>query len=175
MMVNWLIVLRAMVLALLMVPSVASAAVEVTFWSHPRDNDYEHTFIVMRGTIEATGTRVDTNIGFTAAARASPILLVRPANGRMQRVSRGYIGRSRPHFTLRLTDAQYLVLQTFIARWRAVPQPSYNLRTRNCVHFVMGAAEALGLRVNRDTPHTFDPAAFLAEIERLNPRLVAAR
>ena len=164
-----------LLLALTIAPAAARAEVEVAFWSHPRDRDYEHTFLIMRGTVDATHERIDSNVGFTAAERASPMLLVRSANGRLQRVSRGYVGRSRAHFTLRLDDARFLALRAYIARWRAAPQPSYNLHRRNCVHFVMGAAEVLGLRINRDTAYVLDPAAFLDELARLNPRVMPLR
>lgn len=172
--------LRAILLPLFLLMSLlaapARAEVLVTFWSHEQDENYPHTFLVLQGTVDATGRRVDTNIGFTARS-ASPAVLIGPVEGRMERVSRGYIARatSRPHFSLRLNDAQYAALQAHIARWRAQAQPNYDLNNRNCVHFVMEAAALLGLQVNRRSAYFLDPPRFLAEVMRLNPRLVPAR
>ncbi len=157
-------------LLLLILPGPALAEVVVTFWSHERDQNYPHAFMVLRGTVDATGEAVNTNIGFTAVS-ASPMVLLRSVSGRMETVSAAYILRpaSRPHFTLTLDDAGYARLMAFVARWRAVPQPSYNLNRRNCVHFVMEAAALLGLAVDRRSAHIRQPREFLDEVLRLNP------
>ena len=170
---RWLLAVVVPLLALIAaVP--AAADVTVTFWSHSRDQNYQHAFIVMQG--EANGVPVDSNIGFTAR-RVSPLVLIRSVEGMMETVSAGYIARatSRPHFALRLDDAQYARLAAFIARWRAQPQPNYNLNRRNCVHFVMEAAATLGLNVNRQTRHLRDPQAFLDEVMARNPQLTRVR
>ncbi len=151
-------------------PAPAAAEIVATFWSHERDQNYEHGFVTLQGTIEATGERVNTNVGFTAR-RVSPMVLFRSVEGQMETVSAGYILRptSRPHFSITLDDAGYARLMAFVARWRAHAQPSYNLNTRNCVHFVMEAAVVLGLSVNRQSPHFRNPRAFLDDVVRLNP------
>jgi hypothetical protein len=158
-----------------LLPAPAAAEVVATFWSHDRDQNYEHAFIVLRGTVDATGQRVNTNIGFTAR-RVSPLVLVRSVEGQMETVSAGYISRatSRPHFRVVLDDAAYARLMAFVARWRSEPQPNYNLNRRNCVHFVMEAAALLGLTVNRQTPHIREPRQALEELTRLNPRVERA-
>lgn len=157
-------------------PANARAEVVVTFWSHERDQNYPHAFLTMRGTIDATGEAVDTNIGFTART-VSPMVLLGSVAGQMEVLSAGYIARptSRPHFALRLNDEQYARLTGFIANWRAAPQPSYNLSRRNCVHFIMEAAAMLGLSVNRSSSHFRRPGEFLNEVMRLNPHLSPAR
>jgi hypothetical protein len=159
-------------LSLLILPGPAMAEVVATFWSHDRDQNYEHGFIVLRGTVDATGERVDTNIGFTARS-VSPMVLLRSVEGQMETVSAGYIARaaSRPHFRMVLDDAAYVRLMAFVARWRAAPQPSYNLNRRNCVHFVIEAAAILGLTVNRRTSHVRRPRQALEEVAQLNPRV----
>lgn len=163
---------RALFLALLvaLLPAPAAAQVVATFWSHDRDQNYEHAFIVLQGTIESTGERVDTNIGFTAR-RISPLVLIRSVEGQMETVSAGYIARatSRPHFSVTLDDAGYARLMAFVTRWRSAPQPNYNLNRRNCVHFVMEAAAVLGLTVNRQSRHFRAPRQFLEEVTALNP------
>ena len=172
--------LRAILLSLTLLLSAwgapASAEVVVTFWSHDRDQNYQHAFLVMRGRIDATGEAVDTNIGFTAR-RLTPGLLWGSVQGQMERLSDGYVARatSRPHFSVRLDDAGYARLQAFIARWAADRQPNYNLNRRNCIHFIMDAAATLGLSVNRRTGHLRDPKSFLEEVMRLNPGLEIAR
>ena len=167
--------LFAMVAALLLPSSAVRAEVVVTFWSHARDRNYPHAFLVMRGRVDATGQVVDTNIGFTARS-ISPMVLLGSVRGQMEVLSPGYVARatSRPHFALRLNDAQYARLQAFIARWRAAPQPNYNLNSRNCVHFIMEAAAELGLVVNRASANFREPGLFLDEVMQLNPRLAPA-
>ncbi len=168
--------LTALILIVALVAGPARADVTVTFWSHDRDQNYQHAFIVMRGQVDATGEVVDTNIGFTAR-RVSPGILWGSVEGMMETVSAGYMARptSRPHFTMQLNDAQYAQLSAFIARWRAHAQPSYSLSRRNCVHFVLEAAALLGLSVNRDSRHFRNPRAFLDEVMARNPRLMGAR
>ena len=167
----------ALVAALgLLVAVPARADVTVTFWSHTRDQNYPHAFILMRGRVDATGEVVDSNIGFTAR-RLSPGLLFGSVDGQMETLSAGYVARatSAPHFSVRLDDAGYARLTAAIARWRAAPQPGYNLNRRNCVHFVMEMAAVLGLSVNRQTAHVRSPRDFMLELMRLNPTVTPAR
>ncbi len=161
-------------LLLLAVSAPARAEVTVTFWSHDRDRNYEHAFIVMRGSIDATGERVDTSVGFTAR-RITPGILLGSVQGMMEAVTPEYMARptSRPHFAVRLDDAGYARLQQRIAAWAAHRQPSYHLNRRNCVHFIMDMAAGLGLAVNRRSAHFREPRAFLGEVMRLNPALAA--
>lgn len=162
------VILLALLAALWPIP--ASAEVVVTFWSHDRDQNYEHAFIVLQGRVDATGERVDTNIGFTARS-VSPLILLRSVAGQMETLPSGYIARatSRPHFSITVDDDGYARLMAFVARWRAEAQPSYNLNRRNCVHFVMEAAAVLGFAVNRRSQHFRTPRSFLEEVLRLNP------
>ncbi len=170
------LLLPALALAAALIAIPAKAEVLVTFWSHSRDQNYPHAFLVMQGRIDATGEVVDTNVGFTAHS-ISPMVLLGSVRGEMERLSAGYVARpaSQPHFALRLNDAQYARLQAFIAQWANAPQPNYNLRRRNCVHFIMEAAVLLGLNVNRASSHFRAPSAFLDEVMQLNPQLTRAR
>jgi hypothetical protein len=163
-------ILLALLFVLGFLPAAAQAQVVATFWSHERDQNYEHAFIRLQGMVAATGERIDTNIGFTAVS-ASPMVLLGSVSGQMETVSAGYIARpaSRPHFSMTLDDAGYARLMAFVARWRAQAQPNYNLNRRNCVHFVMEAAALLGLNINRQSPHFRNPRAFLDDVVRLNP------
>lgn len=67
-------ILAVFVIALSLPLSALRAEVTVTFWSHDRDQNYPHAFLVMRGTVDTTGEVVDTNIGFTARS-ISPMVL----------------------------------------------------------------------------------------------------
>ncbi len=148
------------------------AEVLVRFWSHEQDQNYPHAFLTMQGRIDATGRQINDSIGFSAR-RISPRIFFGSVDGELERLSRGYLARptNHLHFALRLNDAQYARLEAFIAGWRRAGQPSYNLSTRNCVHFVMEAAAVLGLNVNRDSRYLRQPDAFLDEVVALNPIL----
>ena len=150
----------------------AHADVLVSFWSHDQDRNYPHAFLRMVGRIESTRRAVDTNVGFTARS-ISPAVFVGSVSGTLEHLSRGYLARptNHAHFALRLNDAQYAALEAFMVRWRSMPQPSYNLLSRNCVHFIMEAAAVLGLRVNRQSSHFREPGLFLDEVVALNPSL----
>ncbi|MEQ1725558.1 MAG: hypothetical protein ABL882_06500 [Sphingopyxis sp.] len=162
------------VILALLIAAPASAEVIVTFWSHDRDQNYQHAFLTMRGRIDASGEVVDTNIGFTAQT-TSPLVLLGSVAGRMEVLSAPYVARatSRPHFALRMNDAQYARLSAFIAAWGA-QRNGYNLNRRNCVHFVMEAAALFGLQVNRGSVFFRRPRDFLNEMMRLNPTLTPA-
>jgi len=122
----------ALLLSMLALAAPAEAEVLVTFWSHDRDQNYPHAFITMQGRVDATGEVVDTNMGFTANS-ISPMLLIGSVGGHLERLSAGYLARptTRPHFALRLNDAQFARLRAAIAQWQSYRQPSYNLNRRN--------------------------------------------
>ncbi len=166
------LLLAALLLTLLASP--AAAQVKLTFWGHDRDQNYPHAFITMEG--RAGGRTVNDAIGFTAR-RITPAVLFGAVPGMLERPSRDYMRRATtyPTFSVTLDDAGYARLRAHIARWRALSQPSYDLNRRNCVHFVLEAAAAVGLRVNRQTPHTQAPRAFLDELRRLNPQVAPER
>lgn len=160
---------------MLIAPGVAQAEVDVTFYSHEFGSSFPHAFIVLKGTVDATGEVVDTNYGFTAK-NVSPAILFGSVIGVVESVEPKYIAGSNPHFTVRLDDAGYARLLAKVVEWRDRPQKSYNLGKRNCVHFAMEAAETVGLKVNRDSDYFKKPRSFLQEVERLNPEVeLAAR
>ncbi len=166
------LLLAALLLAFGAAP--AFAQVKLTFWGHERDENYPHAFITMEG--RSGGRQVSEATGFTAR-RITPRVLFGPVDGMLERPSRGYMRRATtyPAFSIMLDDAGYARVRAHIQRWRALAQPSYDLNRRNCVHFVLEAAAAVGLRVNRDTPHTQSPRQFLDELRRLNPQVTPER
>lgn len=160
-------------LALLFTPHSAFAEVMVTFYSHELGDSFPHAFFTTKGIVEASGTAVDDNYGFTASA-VSPAILFGSVNGKMDKATPKYIKSSDARFTLTVSDADYAKLMTFVEQWAAEPQKNYNLNRRNCVHFVMEAAAILGLKVNRQSKFFKKPRSFLEEVKNLNPALQSA-
>ena len=164
--------LSALFIALLLLisPTQVRAEIIATFYSHDFGDHFPHTFFTLKGTVAATGEAVDTNYGFTAKT-TSPAILFGSVIGMIETKDAKYIEDSNPHFTLKLDDAQYLALIDHVEKWRNIPGKSYNLNKQNCVHFVMEAAELLGLSVNRKSKLFKKPKSFLVEMMTLNPEL----
>jgi hypothetical protein len=148
----------------------ASAEVLATFYSHDFGDHFPHALVKLKGTVDSTGEVVDTNYGFTAV-NVSPAILMGSVKGMIETKGAKYIADSNPHFTLRLSDAEYAKFIAFVEEWRNVPQKNYNLNRRNCVHFVMEAAALLGLNVNRQSKFFKKPKSFILETMKLNPEL----
>jgi hypothetical protein len=148
----------------------AHAEVLATFYSHDFGDHFPHAFIVLKGTIDATGQSVDTNYGFTAVS-TSPAVLLGPVKGMVETKDAKYIANSNAHFTLRLNDNDYARLMTMVQQWRNMPGKSYSLNKRNCVHFAMEAAALFGISVNRQSKFFKKPKTFMLEVMRLNPVL----
>jgi hypothetical protein len=157
-------------LLLTLAPAGAKAEVMATFYSHDFGDHFPHTFIVLKGTVDATGETVDTNYGFTAVS-VSPAILLGSVKGMIETKAAKYIADSNAHFTLGLSDAQYTALMAHVEKWRTLPGKSYNLGKQNCVHFVMEAVALLGLKVNRQSKFFKKPKSFVLEMMTLNPGL----
>ncbi len=164
---------RAWLAALLLwaLATPAAAAVEIAFYSRELGgNNFPHAFVSLRGTVDATGERVDTSYGFTARA-ISPGILFGSVAGEVVVEGPQQIARSTRQFTLTLDDARYRAVMAVVERWRSRPQPSYNLNRRNCVHFVGELAAAVGLRVEYVDRLMKRPRSFLQHVRSLNPQL----
>jgi hypothetical protein len=157
-------------LLLSLLPAAAHAQVVATFYSHDFGDHFPHTFIKLKGTVEATGEAVDTNYGFTAVS-VSPAILMGSVKGMIETKDAKYIAKSNPHFSMKLSDAEYRKLIDHVESWRSLPGKSYSLNKRNCVHFVMEAAALLGLSVNRKSKFFKKPKSFVLEMMKLNPAL----
>ncbi|WP_430445305.1 hypothetical protein [Sphingorhabdus contaminans] len=151
-------------------PVAAKAEVMATFYSHDFGDHFPHAFVKLKGRVDSTGEQVDTNYGFTAV-NVSPAILMGSVKGMIETKGDKYIASSNPHFTLRLSDAEYFKLMSFVDKWRNMPGKSYSLNNRNCVHFAMEAAALLGLNVNRKSKFFKKPKSFLLEVMKLNPGL----
>ena len=150
----------------------AFAAVEIAFYSRELGTNFQHAFVVLKGTVDATGEPVDTNLGFTAQS-VTPALLFGAVRGEVESVDAGYIARSVRKFAVTLTDDQYRRVLAVAEEWRNTPQPSYRLRQHSCVHFVSAIAEAIGLRVDNEQRLMNRPRSFLERVLALNPQLAA--
>jgi hypothetical protein len=151
-------------------PACAQAEVVATFYSHDFGDHFPHAFVKVKGTVDATGEAADTNFGFTAV-NVSPAILMGSVNGMVETKDAKYIAASNPHFSVRLSDAEYGRFIAFVDKWRNLPGKSYNLGKRNCVHFAMEAAALLGLSVNRKSRFFKKPKTFLLEVMGLNASL----
>jgi hypothetical protein len=159
-----------LVLLLLAAHAPAAAAVEITFYSRELGgNNFPHAFVVMRGTVDATGERVDSSFGFTAHS-VTPAILFGSVSGEVVVEGERQIARSDRQLTLTLSDERYQAVMAVVDRWRNLAQPSYNLNRRNCVHFVAELAATAGLRVE-PTPRLMKrPRSFLLHLRSLNPQ-----
>src|SRR3546814_1178447 len=82
-----------------------------------------------------------------------------------------YITSSDKQFSVTVDDATYGRLLDRVRAWQDAQQPSYDLGTRNCIHFVMELAEIVGLKVNHQSAFFKKPKSFLLEVKELNPGL----
>ncbi|WP_373489787.1 hypothetical protein [Parasphingorhabdus sp.] len=147
----------------------AKAEVTVTFYSHDFGKNFPHAFFVAKGAL-ADGRKVDTAFGFTAV-NVSPSILFGSVNGHVKAPSADYIASSNPHFTVKIDDGRYRKMMAVVQKWEAIPQKSYSLNKRNCVHFINDVIKVLELRTNLNTANWKKPRSFMEEVMRLNPFL----
>lgn len=133
---------------------------------------YPHTFVVMRGTLEKTGEKVNENYGFTAR-RVGPAVLSGPVEHEVYVEKQKYIESTNRHFTLPMTDAQYWKVRAEVDKWRSAPGKYYDLDTRNCIHFVGAIAQIMGVTVDYPQDMLRRPKAWLNYLIGKNPQLGA--
>ena len=160
---------------LLASPAAATAAVEISFKSRPMGTSFPHAFVVLSGTLDSTGERVERNYGFTVRHQIGPSVLFGPVHGAVVSESPSDAAGGRRHFSLVLSDEEYRRVMRLVAQWRALPQPSYHLDRRNCVTFVAEIAAALGLDAAPDRSTRRRPQAFLDRVLRENGSRIEAR
>lgn len=158
---------RLLLLAMLLLASPASAAVELAFHSRELGGSFPHAFVRMTGTVDATGEPIDVAYGFTATA-VSPAILFGPVRGEIFVESEARVRSSDRQFHLTLTDEQYRTVLAVVEEWRNRPQPSYSLSRANCIHFVAAVASALGLQVELVPRLMRRPRSFLVHQRELN-------
>ena len=147
----------------------ARAEVTVTFYSHDFGKNFPHAFFVAKGEL-ASGKKVDTGFGFTAV-NVSPGILFGSVKGHVKAPSDDYIASSNPHFTVKISDKKYRELMAVVQKWQSIPQKSYSLNKRNCVHFINDVIKVLDLKTNLKTANWKKPRSFMEEVMKLNPFL----
>lgn len=162
-------------LFLLLVAVPAAAAVQITFYSKELGASFPHAFITMAGTLDRTGQRIDVDYGFTARTVSPAILWGRVAGEVINDHGANYIKASDKHFSLALTDAEYDNVMATVARWKALPQPSYDLDTRNCIHFVADVAAGLGMRAETPKKLMKKPRSYLEKLTEDNRAWLTAK
>jgi hypothetical protein len=167
--------LIAIFAALLIVwPAALQAAVRLTFYSKELGTSFPHAFVTLDGNLDRNGQRINVDYGFTAKAVTPALLFGHVAGEVISDHGASYIRSSNKHFSLNLSDEDYDKVIAAVARWRALKQPSYDLDSRNCVHFVADIAASLGMKA--DTPKKLmkKPRSYLISLTAANrPWLVA--
>jgi hypothetical protein len=160
---------------LLLGASPAFASVTITFYSKELGASFPHAFVTLAGTLDRSGERIDSDFGFTAKAVTPAILLGRVGGEVISNHGANYIKASDRHFSLVLSDSEYDRVMTTIGRWRSWKQPSYDLGTHNCIHFVAELAGSLGMKAQVPSNLTRKPRSFLQYLTRQNRSWLAGR
>lgn len=150
------------------------AAASITFYSKELGASFPHAFVVLEGTLDRGGPRVDEDYGFTAKTISPAILWGKVSGKVITDHSVGYVKGSDRHFTLTLTDAEYDRVMATVARWRSTRQPNYDLDRHNCVHFVAELAAAVGM-VPDTRKLMKKPRSFLENLTAGNRAWLAGR
>jgi hypothetical protein len=164
-----------LLLTALLLPLPAAAQVLLSFQSFNGSmfgGRFPHTFVVLRGTLDATGEKVEENYGYSAKS-ASPAVLAGPVEAIVMVEKAKYVTTTNRHFTVPISDATYWRIKEEVAAWRVAPGKTYRLDTHNCIHFVGRMAELAGLKVDYPKNLMRKPKAWLNHVTGLNPQLGA--
>jgi hypothetical protein len=147
-------------------PSVCSAQITVSFYSHEFGSSFPHGFVTVEGQ-KADGTRVDANYGFTAKT-VSPAILWGAVSGKIEVLKPSYITSSDKQFVLTISERDHDAMLAIVEKWRTAKQPSYNLNKTNCLHFVGQIAAALGMAVDYPKSLMRKPRSYLKHLAEKN-------
>lgn len=153
----------------------AFAAVEIHFHSFNGSvlwGRYPHTFVVLEGTLDETGRVINENYGFSAR-NVTPAILSGPVEHMVLAESEKNIKSTNRHFSITLSDAQYIKVIKLVQSWQQAPGKFYDLEKRNCIHFVGEIARLLGLKVDYPDNMLRRPKKWLNHISAMNPQLGA--
>lgn len=162
-------------LAALLLPLPVAAQVMLSFQSFNGSmfgGRFPHTFVVLQGTLDATGAKVEENYGYSAKS-ATPAVLAGPVAGIVMIEKPKYVTTTNRHFTVPISDATYWRIREEVARWRDAPGKQYRLDEHNCVSFVGKIAELAGIGVDYPKGLMRKPKAWLNHIAAINPQLGA--
>jgi hypothetical protein len=169
------LILRLLIVLAVLWPAEVLAAVRIDFRSRDSDSRFPHAFVVLTGTVDATGEKVHGNYGFTLLETINITVLAVPAGGQIHAVRDADIPNSNLHFSLILSDEEYAKVVAMVAEWRNLPQPSYRLRERNCVTFVAQMATLLGLDGSMVAGLELKPHGFLDSVRDRNTQRILTR
>ncbi|ARU17484.1 hypothetical protein A9D14_11860 [Croceicoccus marinus] len=168
-----LAVLLALAAALLALPAWASVTVHFqSFNGSVLFGRYPHTFVVLQGTLDATGQPIDENYGFTAR-RVTPAILSGPVEHDIMVEEPKYIDSTNRHFSVTVPDEVYWRIREEVDAWRDLPGRGYDLEQRNCIHFVGAIARIVGLSIDYPERLMRKPKAWLNLMAQQNPWLNA--
>ena len=167
--------LRLLCLLALLLPLPASAQVMLSFQSFNGSmfgGRFPHTFVVLQGTLEASGAKVEENYGYSAKS-ATPAVLAGPVQAIIMTEPPKYVTSTNRHFTVPIADATYWAIRAEVAKWRDAPGKQYRLDQNNCIHFVGRIAELAGIKIDYPKSLIRKPKAWLNHLAALNPQLGA--
>ena len=162
-------------LAAVLLPLPAAAQVMLTFHSFNGSmfgGRFPHTFVVLQGTLDASGAAINENYGYSAKT-VSPAVLTGPVEHIVMTEKPKYLTTTNRHFTVPISDATYWRIREEVAKWRDAPGKTYRLDENNCIHFVGKIAELAGIRVDYPKKLIRKPKAWLNHIAARNPQLGA--
>ncbi|QQN73048.1 hypothetical protein [Croceicoccus sp. YJ47] len=151
----------------------AFAAVTVHFQSFDGSvlfGRYPHTFVVMEGTLDATGARINENYGFTARS-VTPAVLRGPVEHMIYVEKQKYVEETNRHISITVDDATYWRIRREVDAWRNIEGDGYDLNRRNCIHFVGAIARIVGAEVDYPSSLLRKPRAWLNRVVARNPQL----
>jgi len=156
--------------AVFLAPHAAQAQVRVSFYSHPWGMArtgyiyFPHAFIVVEPDGPSVSLSSRQSFGFTPVDTAI-VMVTKHGRGMIIPQDERYRGVSVLHFSVEISDEQYVTLERGIDAWKDNGDP-YDLHTRNCISFVAQMARLVDLKVG--DVHTLDPAAFLESVKQAN-------
>lgn len=165
----------AVMVALLVGGTPAAAAVDITFYSKELGASFPHAFVIMKGSLDRDGSRIEEDYGFTAKSITPAILFGSVKGEVISDHTNFYVGASDSHFTVTLSDEEYDHVMAVVERWRTAKQPSYSLDRANCIHFVGEIATAIGMDGAPRKGLMKKPRSFLEAITEANRPQLAAR
>ena len=167
---------RLLVLLALLSAGPALAEVQIHFHSFNGSvvwGRYPHTFVVFDGALEKCGEAVNENYGFSARA-VTPAILSGPVEHMILAESAKNVRNTNRHFSITLSDEEYVRVLQLIQSWMDAPGKFYDLENRNCIHFVGEIGRLLGLKVDYPEDMLRRPKRWLNHISAMNPQLNAA-
>lgn len=162
-------------LLLLFAPQHASAKVTLSFYSFSGSlifpGGYPHAYVRLDGTLEESGKKVLELYGFTAESTTSAVLSG-DTSGLIHEAKPRFLKRKKNnrHFSVSISDDQYHRIANEVKSWRS---SVYNLKSRNCLHFVAAVAKIVGIKAIIPDKLTRRPKAWLNLVGRRNPQLDA--